>query len=229
MSRSLVLLALSGAAIAQTTTADIILPGFDPGNIGASVVDVKSSLTTFSLACLDKTEECGILYDGLITQGESYWALASSVVDESASISQYASPVHKQLNPHLTLSSRRSINFQCDLDRKNGKASCSMHASQILEGETSELDDNSVMPNLSTYIQAIPVTAGADKLGGGGDSPSETTAAQTGASPTTSGSEPTATPTGETDGADDEEDAAASLKISAIGAVAAMVAVLALC
>lgn len=229
MSRSLVLLALSGVAIAQTTTADILLPGFDPGNIGASVVDVKSSLTTFSLACIDKNEECGILYDGHITQGESYWALASSFVNESEGISKYASPVHKQLNPHLTVFSRSSINFQCDLDRKKGKASCSMHAAQVIEGQTSVLDDSSVMPNLSTYIQAIPITAGADKLGGGGDSPSETTAAQTGASATTSGSEPTANPTGETDGANDDEDAATSLKISAIGAVAAMVAVLALC
>jgi hypothetical protein len=93
MSRSLVLLALSGAAIAQTTTADILLPGYDPGNIGASVVDVKSSLTTFSLACLDKKDDCGILYDGLITQGESYWGLSSSFVDESQSMTKYTSPV----------------------------------------------------------------------------------------------------------------------------------------
>lgn len=108
-----------------------------------------------------------------------------------------------------------------------------MHALQVFEGETSEKDDNSVLPyGFSTFIQAIPITAGAEKLGGGGDSPSETTAtttAQTGAAPTTSGSEPTATPTDETGGADDDEDAAASLKISVIGAVAAMGAVLALC
>lgn len=93
MSRSLVLLALSGAAIAQTTTADIFLPGYEPGNIGASVIDVESSLTTFSLACLDKKDDCGILYDGLITQGASYWGLASSFVDESEGITKYASPV----------------------------------------------------------------------------------------------------------------------------------------
>jgi len=212
MSRSLALLALSGAAFAQTTTVDIYLPGFDPGNIGASVVDVKSSLTTFALACLDKkSEDCGILYDDFITQGESYWGLTSSFVGESEGVTS-------------------SVDFKCDLDRKKDQASCSMHALQVYEGETSEMDDSSVLPGLSEFIQAIPVTAGAEKLSRG-DSPSETTAtttAQTGAAPTTSGSEPTATPTGETEGVDDDEDAAASLKISAIGAVAAVGAVLAL-
>lgn len=77
MSRSLALLALSGAVMAQQTTVDIFIPGWDADYFAASVVDVKSDLTTYVLECTSQ-EECGTITAPTITQGSTSFSMVTA-------------------------------------------------------------------------------------------------------------------------------------------------------
>lgn len=91
MSRALALLALGGAAIAQETKIDVLLPGWNATNIGASIVGVEKSITTIVLECQDpKDFKCGIMYGGTVWQGDKTWSMHSSFNDKTASNSLYA-------------------------------------------------------------------------------------------------------------------------------------------
>lgn len=79
------LLALSAAALAQTTIVDVLVPSWDPENMVASVKGVEKSITTFVFECKEGEDEldCGLPYGGTIFQGESTWAQSTSFSNES--------------------------------------------------------------------------------------------------------------------------------------------------
>ena len=91
MSRTIALLALSGAAIAQKTiTASLLMPGWDDGNLAASIVGADSTMTTYAVNCIDDDPvECGLPYGGTIAQGESSWTMMASYENESDSFTMY--------------------------------------------------------------------------------------------------------------------------------------------
>lgn len=72
------LLALFGAAAAQTTVVTILLPQFDSQPLVASVVGVAPTATTFSLSCPSSADAnvCGIGSQGpTIVNGPSTWEM----------------------------------------------------------------------------------------------------------------------------------------------------------
>lgn len=85
MSRWLTLLALSSTVITQQTAVDILIPGLDPDYLAASVVGVKSDITTYILECTSR-EECSTFTAPTITQGSTLFSMvtATSETDRSA-------------------------------------------------------------------------------------------------------------------------------------------------
>lgn len=79
------LLAFGAAALAQTTVVDVLLPGWDPENLVASVKGVEKSITTFVFECKDGVDslECGLPNGGTIMQGESTFTQSTSYSAES--------------------------------------------------------------------------------------------------------------------------------------------------
>jgi hypothetical protein len=66
------LFGLATMVAAQTTTVDIMLMGMEAESLYASVVDVKDSLTTFSMDCEDK-DTCGLVPQTII-QGDDIFS-----------------------------------------------------------------------------------------------------------------------------------------------------------
>lgn len=87
MARSLLtlggLLALTSAVVAQQTTADILVPGWDPKEWSASVVGVGDDMTTFALDC-DKKTICP--KPATIVQGDDTWSMHTVYEDKTQTL-----------------------------------------------------------------------------------------------------------------------------------------------
>jgi hypothetical protein len=171
-SLALLLLApLAPLALAQTTTLQIPLFGFDEQSIDASVIGVTSALTTFSLACPlgADSNDCGLAPTQRLTYGAGKYIMTLADTDDYVGVQDCAITATTSVpgNPAVTAFCTESI---------AGSAA------------------NSPGSNTTTYTDGtfapIRVTAGASLLGAG--------AAQTGAGVTTTGSGPTASNTGST-------------------------------
>ncbi|KAG0649088.1 Mob as tumor suppressor 4 [Hyphodiscus hymeniophilus] len=72
MYKSIVALALLGAATAQTTTTELFLVGFDQQPLVGSVIASDATATTYSIACTDPdSDDCGAPPSFTFTQGPS--------------------------------------------------------------------------------------------------------------------------------------------------------------
>jgi hypothetical protein len=89
---SLALLLLAPLALAQTTTVQVPLFGFDEQSIDASVVGVTSQLTTFSLACSPGADsnDCGIAPTHLLTYGPSKYIMSFGESTDFAAVQDCA-------------------------------------------------------------------------------------------------------------------------------------------
>ncbi|KAF4963693.1 hypothetical protein FSARC_8337 [Fusarium sarcochroum] len=180
MARSLALLAgLVAAVAAQTTTVNFLLPLYDRQALEGSVVGVKDGATTIAIHCPKGTDsdECGIAGTDTVVGGPSTMHLT------------YSMPA----DPEYDVGEAKQ-DYGCVLDPKNDRATCSVTQIEILSGSTKTTKMTTAQNGYKTFLQAITVTAGVDKLSGDDD---DDTSAAPGASATdsepTSASKPKAT------------------------------------
>ncbi|KAF1826367.1 uncharacterized protein K489DRAFT_113917 [Dissoconium aciculare CBS 342.82] len=163
---SLVLLLLSPLALAQTTTIQLPLFGYDAQAIDASVIGVTSQLTTFSLACPigADSNECGLFPKQTLTFGPSKYLMDINLSDEFTGIQSCA------ITSTAPVSGRPPVTALC---------------SESMGGSGANFPGSSTTTYTDGTFFPVRVTAGASLL-----------AAQTGAAATTTSSGPTASNTG---------------------------------
>lgn len=224
INRSFGLLALSVAALAQTTVVDVIIPGWDAESFYASVKGVEKSVTTYVFECRDDTDplECGLPYGGTIIQGESTWSQSTSFSAESESQEVIAT-------------------YACDVDRPNDSMVCELSQLATYDGTTETQSTTETVSGIKTLYQAVTVTAGADKLDpspGASTAAPETTATETETDTTVTTATATGTESGSTaeptdDGAEETESDNAgpratqnAIAVGVVGIIGAAAAVL---
>ncbi|USW52938.1 hypothetical protein Slin15195_G062570 [Septoria linicola] len=88
MASKIVLASLLSAAMAQTTTLQIPLYGYDSFTIDASIIAVQNSVTTISLACPSSADECGLFPQQTLTYGPSTYRMEMGTGDAEFTGSQ---------------------------------------------------------------------------------------------------------------------------------------------
>lgn len=138
-----------------TTSIALILPGFDPQALAASVLSANKDITTFVLQCAEGTDsgDCGLMDPFTMAQGP------------------------KTLSMHMDYSDENSVSINdidCKLDSANDELDCEVWASYSMSDEPEfESSTKTVMTGLSDLMLDVAITAGLDKLS---DSPATTTA-----------------------------------------------------
>ncbi|KAM0328142.1 hypothetical protein ACHAQA_005548 [Verticillium albo-atrum] len=173
----LALLALLGAAVAEDVVVTVIMPLFyQPGYIGASVIDVSEDATTFALGCQSQVPktECAITEAVTLVAGPSTMAMTAVLAYESTEI-----PI--------------TMTAECEIDVAANEATCTQY--QTLATESSV--ETTVIPDIASFSSPLTITAGTEKLtdvpGAEASATASGSAAETSSTPTGSASESAAT------------------------------------
>jgi hypothetical protein len=140
MARSLALLALLGASVAQSTV-DLLIPFIEEPNIEATVIGQDATMTTYALACATDAafEECALPYEDIIvSQGPSAWGMEMSMDSHGATYIQSA---------------------HCVLDTKNDLATCSASVSGKVDGVATSTTTADMTMDFSSLMVRIPIVA----------------------------------------------------------------------
>ncbi|KAK3906304.1 hypothetical protein C8A05DRAFT_29807 [Staphylotrichum tortipilum] len=139
------------AAAESTTVVQILIPMVDAQAIDASVISAGPTATSYFLACPSgaPSDECGLASGLTVLYGPSTMEYAMSFTTQlegDSSIASYSATVNCKLNP------------------AKQKADCTGSLNE--DGITTTLSET--IPNYTSYVVPITVTAGADKLSGNG-------------------------------------------------------------
>ncbi|KAG5663021.1 hypothetical protein KAF25_000957 [Fusarium avenaceum] len=188
MARSLALLAgVLATVAAQTTTVEFLLPMYDPQPLEGSVVAVKGGATTIAIHCPAGTDssDCGVQGTSTVVGGPSTMEM------------------HYTMTPDVDGFDGGEIkqDMRCKLDPKKDMAYCTVEQVAVLSDITSSTSTATSESGYKSMLIPITVTAGVNKLNGGGDaSPTSTEATSadkpkaTGAQATETSSDAAATP-----------------------------------
>lgn len=159
MARSLALLALVGASVAQSTV-DIMMPFGDDEGVVATLIGSDATMTTYALACATDApdSECMMPYEDItVSQGPSSWGMTVSLEYGGASYAQSAG---------------------CTLNYAKDEAVCSASAYGDVDGTSTATSTEDMTMDFKTLM--VPVTI----IGSGAAAAPKTTssaASQTGA------------------------------------------------